>query len=60
KGLKPIFVNIEGDTFLKRMIYSVMFADHLSLYVAANRNVDPLNVDPITAIKRNIKDRLDH
>lgn len=59
KGLSPIVVNIKGDTLLERMVYSIMFGDHLSFYVAVNRNVDPLNVDPITDIKRTIRDKLE-
>ena len=59
KGLSPIVVDIKGDTLLERMVYSIMFGDHLSFYVAVNRAVDPLNVDPITDIKRTIKDRLE-
>ena len=59
KGLEPIVVDIKGDTLLERMVYSIMFGDHLSFYVAVNRNVDPLNVDPITAIKRTIKSKLE-
>ena len=59
KGLSPIVVNIKGDTLLERMVYSIMFGDHLSFYVAVNRNVDPLNVDPITEIKRTIKNKLE-
>lgn len=58
KGLSPIVVDIKGDTLLERMVYSIMFGDHLSFYVAVNKNIDPLNVDPITDIKRTIKDRL--
>ena len=59
KGLSPIVVDIKGDTLLERMVYSIMFGDHLSFYVAVNRNVDPLNVDPITDIKRTIKSKLE-
>lgn len=59
KGLSPIVVNIKGDTLLERMVYSIMFGDHLSFYVAVNKNVDPLNVDPITDIKRTIRDKLE-
>ncbi len=59
KGLSPIVVDIKGDSLLERMVYSIMFGDHLSFYVAVNRNVDPLNVDPITDIKRTIKSKLE-
>jgi len=59
KGLSPIVVNIKGDTLLERMVYSIMFGDHLSFYVAVNRYVDPRNVDPITDIKRTIRDKLE-
>ncbi len=59
KGLSPIVVDIKGDSFLERMVYSIMFGDHLSFYVAVNKNVDPLNVDPITDIKRTIKSKLE-
>ncbi len=59
KGLSPIVVDIKGDTLLERMVYSIMFGDHLSFYVAVKRDVNPLNVDPITAIKRTIKNKLE-
>ncbi len=59
KGLSPIVVDIKGDSLLERMVYSIMFGDHLSFYVAVNREVDPLNVDPITDIKRTIKSKLE-
>ncbi len=59
KGLSPIVVDIKGDSLLERMVYSIMFGDHLSFYVAVSRNVDPLNVDPITDIKRTIKSKLE-
>ena len=59
KGLSPIVVDIKGDTLLERMVYSIMFGDHLSFFVAVNRGVDPLNVDPITDIKRTIKNKLE-
>lgn len=59
KGLDPVVVDIKGETLLERMVYAVMFGDHLSFYVAANRGVDPLNVDPITDIKRTMRSILE-
>lgn len=52
RGVEPIIVDIKGKTMLERMIYAVMFGDHLSYHVAVLRGVDPLNVDSITEVKR--------
>lgn len=59
RNLSPIVVDVKGDTLLERMVYSIMFGDHLSYYVAVYRGADPLNIQPITEIKRRIKTRLD-
>lgn len=44
-------VKVKGDSVLEKNIYAVMFGDYVSLYLAAVREVDPCNVDPIVAIK---------
>ena len=42
---------VKGDSVLEKNIYAVMFGDYVSLYLAALREVDPCNVDPIVDIK---------
>ncbi|WII09734.1 bifunctional phosphoglucose/phosphomannose isomerase [Methanomassiliicoccales archaeon LGM-DZ1] len=55
RGLEPKYIETRGDTQLERMIYGIMFGDHVSLYLASLHSVDPCNVDPITDIKSRIK-----
>ncbi|MCQ2079405.1 MAG: bifunctional phosphoglucose/phosphomannose isomerase, partial [archaeon] len=45
---------VKGDSVLEKNIYAVMFGDYVSLYLAALREVDPCNVDPIVDIKDRI------
>ena len=55
RGLKPVYIETCGECLLERMIFGIMVGDHISLYLAAIRGVDPCNVDPITDIKSRIK-----
>ena len=49
---------VKGDSVLERNIYAVIFGDYVSLYLAAMRDVDPCNVDPIVDIKQRMRDSL--
>ena len=40
---------------LEKNLYAVMFGDYVSLYLAALREVDPCNVDPIVDIKARMR-----
>lgn len=51
-------LKVKGTSVLEKNIYAVMFGDYVSLYLAALRNVDPCNVDPIVDIKLRIKQAL--
>jgi len=55
RGLDPIIVDVKGKSVSERIIYAVMFGDYVSLFLAANRGVDPCNVDPIVDIKTRMK-----
>ena len=44
-------LSVKGDSVLEKNIYAVMFGDYVSLYLAAIREIDPCNVDPIVDIK---------
>ena len=46
---------VKGDSVLEKNIYAVMFGDYVSLYLAALREVDPCNVDPIVDIKARMR-----
>lgn len=46
---------VKGDSVLEKNIYAVMFGDYVSLYLAALREVNPCNVDPIVDIKARIR-----
>ena len=50
---------ISNVLLLNLVYFSRTDVSTLRFYVAVNRNVDPLNVDAITDIKRTIKDRLE-
>ena len=45
---------VKGDSILEKNMYSVMFGDYVSLYLAATRKVDPCDVSPIVDIKGRI------
>lgn len=45
---------VKGESVLEKNIYAVLFGDYVSLYLAALREVDPCNVDPIKDIKARI------
>ncbi|AGI47584.1 Glucose-6-phosphate isomerase [Thermoplasmatales archaeon BRNA1] len=59
RGLDPIIVDVKGESVSERIIYAIMFGDYVSLFLAANRKVDPCNVDPIVDIKTRMKASLD-
>lgn len=51
-------LKVKGDSVLEKNIYAVLFGDYVSLYLAAMREVDPCNVDPIVDIKGRMKSAL--
>ncbi|MGI6009291.1 MAG: bifunctional phosphoglucose/phosphomannose isomerase [Methanomethylophilus sp.] len=55
RGLRPMYIETRGNSLLERMIFGIMVGDHISLYLAAIKGVDPCNVDPITDIKSRIR-----
>jgi glucose/mannose-6-phosphate isomerase len=50
-----MYIETRGNSLLERMIFGIMVGDHISLYLAAIKGVDPCNVDPITDIKSRIR-----
>jgi glucose/mannose-6-phosphate isomerase len=51
KRTKVVEVQDDGSTLLSRMLGSLYLGDHVSLYLAALRRVDPLVLKPITTLK---------
>jgi len=51
KRAKVEQVHDDGPTLLSRMLGSLYLGDHVSLYLAALRRVDPLVLKPITILK---------
>lgn len=50
---------VKGDSVLEKNLYAVMFGDYVSLYLAAERKVDPCDVSPIVDIKNRINQAFD-
>ena len=50
-------VPARGDTALERLISLVLLGDLVSLYLAVLRGVDPVDIAPLTELKRALADR---
>lgn len=45
----------EGDSYMEKLIYFLHFGDWLTLYMAELRNVDPIKIDVLDKLKKDLK-----
>lgn len=50
----PIVVEVEGDSILKQLLYTVALGDFISIYAAILNNVDPTQVDLLEKLKKEL------
>jgi len=50
----PIVVEVEGDSILKQLLYTVALGDFVSIYTAILNNVDPTQVDLLEKLKKEL------
>ncbi len=55
-GRRPVphVVNAQGETLLEQLLWTVVFGDFVSIYLALINNIDPTNVDLIEKFKAEI------
>jgi len=55
-GRRPVphVVNAQGDTLLEQLLWTVVFGDFVSIYLALINNVDPTAVDLLERFKKEI------
>jgi len=50
-GYRPAEIPVEGGTDLERILYGILLGDHVSVYLAVLKGVDPHAVDLIDSIR---------
>jgi len=55
--VKPLIINIPGDTHMESIMYGIILGDYVSLYVAELLKKDPNPVDAITEFKKVMKNK---
>jgi len=53
-GIDPVTVTIEGRTALERSLKAVMLGDYVSMFLAAMKGVDPMDVASIKSFKKRL------